>query len=350
MLYFKDPVEQMTAYVPGEQPADVEEICKLNTNENPYPPSPKVAEVLRTFSADRLRVYPDPCGRAFTDALADVLEVPRDWVIPGNGSDNLIVMAARACPGPIVAPVPTFPFYETQARIEVGRLTTVPLEEDFRLPIDALLAARGALTFLANPNSPTGLLADIDELDRLAVGLDGLLVIDEAYADFAPDNAVRLVREHPNVVVFRTLSKGYSLAGLRLGAAIAQPAVLDGLWKTKEIYNVGALTLALGAAAVADQAHKLTNVERILASRETLRSALETRGWTVWPSEANFLLARPPAGHDARAVGEALKTQGVLVRYFNQPRLADKLRITVGTDAQHERLLRALDQQKKETP
>ncbi|MBN1942606.1 MAG: histidinol-phosphate transaminase [Phycisphaerae bacterium] len=346
MSYFRDNIEAMAAYVPGEQPASRERVIKLNTNENPYPPSPAVARRLREFSFDALRVYPDPRAGVFVQAVSEVLGIPRDRIQAGNGSDNLLVMIARAAAGPgrrVAYPGPTFPFYETQALVEAAEIVEVPFEADYAFPLQDLLAARAAVTFVANPNSPTGTTASLEQLETLARGLQGvgLLVIDEAYVDFAEATAIELPARYENVVVLRTLSKGYSLAGLRLGFAVAQPGVLRELWKTKEIYNVSSLTEQLGAAAVRDQDSMRANAAKIRQSRAKLAADLQALGWSVWPSQANFILARPPRGN-AREVYEALKAGGILVRYFQHTDLADKLRITIGTDEQNAELLKRI--------
>jgi histidinol-phosphate aminotransferase len=343
VTYFRDTIDALAPYVPGSQPAAGEQVIKLNTNEHPYPPSPRALEVLRSFDGGLLRLYPDPMASGFRRAAARLVGFDEDWILPGNGSDDLIMMICRAAAGGrrrIVYPVPTFTFYETQARIEAAGPTEVPFDDDYNLPIDALAAAEGAVTFVANPNSPSGTAATTAELAELAGRLAGLLVIDEAYVDFADDSAVALARRE-NVIVLRTLSKGYSLAGLRLGYAVARPAVLEGLVKTKQIYNVGALAAAVGTAAVEDEAWHKANVAKVRASRARLAEGLEGLGWRVWPSQANFVLARPPGG-EAEGVYEALKARGVLVRYFKRPRLEDKLRITVGTDEQNAALLAAV--------
>ena len=275
MSYFRKNIDAMTHYVPGAQPLAGQKVIKLNTNENPYPPTPGVMEVLSTFDPERLRRYPDPMAGEFCKVVSDVLDVPQDRVIPGNGSDDILVMISRAClePGKKVAfTVPTFEFYEVQANIE--NATCIPIDCD---PIDAVerLANEDAdVTFVASPNSPTGVLTPTDVLDDLAGRLTGLLVIDEAYADFSSDNALRLAAEHDNVIILRTLSKGYSLAGLRMGFAIANPTLLEGLTKTKAIYNVDAVACAAGAAAIADQDHKNANARKVIASREALGDEL----------------------------------------------------------------------------
>jgi len=347
MSYVKNHIDAMSPYVPGEQPAGPRRIVKLNTNENPYPPSPQVRDVLRSVLCEELRVYPRPDARKFIEAVAETLRLPREMLLAANGSDNLLLMIARAAAGPgrrVAWLQPTFPFYETQARIEASEILEVPFEDDFAFPLQGLIDAQPAVAFIASPNSPTGTAATTDQLETLAKAMQGrgLLVIDEAYADFSDAHALELPLRYDNVIVLRTLSKGYSLAGLRLGFAVAQPALLGQLWKTKEIYNVGVLAERIGAVAIRDQAHLRENVAKIRASREKLTVNLRARGWTVWPSQANFLLARP-AGGDARGAFETLKAGGVLVRYFDKPPMDDKLRITVGTDEQCAALLRALD-------
>ena len=343
MSYFRENIDAMRPYVPGAQPAPGEKVIKLNTNENPYPPAPGVMEVLRTFDGDSLRRYPDPMAREFCGAVADMLDVPADRVIPGNGTDDILVMISRACLQPgkkVVVTVPTFEFYGVQANIE--NATCVPLTCDPAESTELIANENADITFIASPNSPTGTLTPIGVLDDLAGRLDGLLVIDEAYADFANDNALTLAAKHDNVVILRTLSKGYSLAGLRMGFAIATPEILDGLMKTKAIYNIDAVACAAGAAAIADQDHKNANARKIIASRQTLGDELGELGFTFPPSQANFLLARPPGGNAAE-IHEALKARGILVRYFQQQAiLADKLRITVGTDDQNASLIAAL--------
>ena len=344
MSYFRDNVERMAAYVPGEQPAVGAEVIKLNTNENPYPPSPAAMAVLREFQGERLRLYPRPMADAFRAAAAKLHGVPGDWVLTGNGSDDLLTMIAYSCfeRGRSVAyPVPTFTYYRTLADIQQAEAREVPFDDDFNLPIDGLSAAAAEVTFVASPNSPSGTGYSAEELDDLAGRLDGLLVIDEAYADFAEADAIGLAGSRENVIVLRTLSKGYSLAGLRAGYAVARPELLGGLGKVKGIYNVGAAGSLVAAAALADQSYKIACADKVKASRARLAATLAKLGWRVWPSQANFLLARPPAG-DAGRIHGGLKARGILVRYFKQPDLQDKLRITVGTDRQNDELGKAL--------
>ncbi|MCX7594979.1 MAG: aminotransferase class I/II-fold pyridoxal phosphate-dependent enzyme, partial [Fischerella sp.] len=213
--------------------------------------------------------------------------------------------------------------------------------EDYHLPIEELVAANGAVTFVASPNSPSGHAVPVDCLRQLAAGLSGVLVIDEAYVDFAEQTALPLVKEFENAIVIRTLSKGYSLAGLRLGFGIANPNLLSGLFKVKDSYNIDAIACLVGAAAIRDQAYKNECVQKVKASRAKLAMDLKQLGFKLWDSQTNFLLAQPPKGN-AKEIYLALKERGILVRYFNHPGLEDKLRITVGTDEQNQILVEML--------
>lgn len=346
MTYFRPTIHAMSGYVPGEQPAPDSKVIKLNTNENPYPPSPQALKVLQEFSGELLRRYPDPMAGAFRQSTSQVLGIPADWILVGNGSDDLLTMIFRACTEPgrrVVYPMPTYVLYRTLAQFQDAECVEVPYPEDYSLPVEALIEAQGAVTFIASPNSPSGTLASVELLDKLATHLSGVLVIDEAYIDFAEQDALALVQQHDNVIVLRTLSKGYSLAGLRLGFGVANPTLLEGLIKVKDSYNVDAIACAVAAAAITDQDHKNLNAQKVKTSRTELANALSQFGFDVFPSQANFLLVRPPSGN-AAFLYQRLKQQGIFVRYFNQPKLTDKLRITVGTPEQNEMLLQALDE------
>jgi histidinol-phosphate aminotransferase len=347
MSYFRPTIDAISGYVPGEQPPAHVRIIKLNTNENPYPPSPKAMQVLRDFDGERLRRYSDPMASAFRQAASQVLGVPTDWILPGNGSDDLLTMIMRACTEPgrqVVYPMPTYVLYRTLAEIQAADILEVPFPDDYTLPVEKLIEAQGAVTFIASPNSPSGTAISLDLLDQLASQLSGVLVIDEAYVDFAESSALELVKTYENVIVLRTLSKGYSLAGLRLGFGIANPVLLEGLIKVKDSYNVDAVACALGAAAIADQDYKNSNAQKVKAERSRLTGELQQLGFEVLPSQANFLLARSPNSTEAKSLYQQLKARGILVRYFPQPRLDDQLRITVGTPEENSDLLEALRQ------
>jgi histidinol-phosphate aminotransferase len=273
-----------------------------------------------------------------------VLGIPSDWIIVGNGSDEVLSIVIRACTEPgrkVVYPMPTYVLYRTLTEMQAADILEIPYKDDYSLPLEELIAADGSVTFIASPNSPSGHVVPTEDLQKLARELSGVLVIDEAYVDFADENALDLVREYENIIIIRTLSKGYSLAGLRLGFGIAHPQLLSGLFKVKDSYNIDAIACAVATVAITDQDYKNACVAKIKASKNQLASDLKQLGFIVWDSQANFLLVQPPQGN-AEYLYQKLKEQQILIRYFNQPGLADKLRITVGTDDQNHTLVQAL--------
>ncbi len=345
MVNFRENVKRMEGYVPGEQPPPGSRVIKLNPNENPYPPSPQVMKVLQEFDGEWLRRYPDPVATTAREAAAAVYGVPIDWVMAANGSDEMLALLARAFleRGRKVAyPMPTYSLYITLAEMQDAAAVEVPYDEDYNVPLEGLLAAQADLTFICTPNNPSATVAPVRDLERLAAGLKGVLVVDEAYTDFADENALGLVPRYPNIIVLRTLSKGYSLAGLRVGFGVAQPELLEGLIKIKDSYNVDAVALRIAAAALKDQAWMTANAAKIKASRARLASELERMKFRLWPSQANFIMGRPPRG-DAGRLYRGLKEREILVRYWNRPRLDDKIRITVGTEEENGVLLEALE-------
>jgi histidinol-phosphate aminotransferase len=348
MSFFRPCVEAMTAYVPGKQPPLGAKVIKLNTNENPYPPSPEVERAVQrelVGGGERLRRYSDPQATALRAAVANATGLPVDGILAGNGSDELLALLMRATidPGDVVAyPEPTYVLYETLAAAQGARIRTVAFDCDFRLP-EALFGCGARVVFVASPNSPSGNSHGSDELERLAASLDdGLLVVDEAYADFAPRNALELARRVPNVVVTRTLSKSYSLAGLRVGFLFGHPEVVHGISKVKDSYNLDRLALAAAEAAVLDQECMRRNVARVVTTRSRMTAGLEKMGLTVLPSEANFVFARMGSADRARTAYAYLESVGILVRYFDRPGLDDGLRISVGTDDEADALLEAV--------
>ena len=343
MSLFRPAIEALHGYVPGEQPNQAN-VVKLNTNENAYPPSPRALEALHAVDADMLRRYPHPAADEFRRSAAAVLDVDPGWILAGNGSDDLLTMLMRAVAAPdraVAYPTPTYVLYHTLAAMQEAPVIEAPFDDAYTLPVDALVRAGAALTIVANPNSPSGTAAPLDALETLATRLDGVLVIDEAYVEFADRSALDLVRKSERVVVLRTLSKSHGLAGLRLGLAIAQPRLLDGLARVKDSYNVDAVAARVGAAAIRDVDYTRDTVARIRDARQRLTASLAALGFRVWPSQANFVLACPPDG-GARRLYDGLRSRGILVRYFDEPRLADAVRITVGTEAQNAQLTAAL--------
>jgi histidinol-phosphate aminotransferase len=345
MTYFRPAIDVMTGYVPGEQPKSGLKIIKLNTNENPYLPSPKAIAALQNIDGDSLRRYPDPFAHDFCQAVSAVLDVPADWVIVGNGSDDILNILIRACAEggdrKVVYPMPTYVLYRTLSAMQPAEVVEIAYGENFQLPIDQLVAANGAVTFIASPNSPSGHIVPLEDLRQLARQVSGIVAIDEAYVDFAEYSALSLVKEFDNVIVLRTLSKGYSLAGLRLGFGVANPQLLAGLFKVKDSYNIDAIAIAMGTAAMRDQEYKNACAEKVKISRAELSQALQDLKFRVFESHGNFLLATTPNGN-AEEIYLKLKADGILVRYFNQAGLADKLRITVGTDKENKALIKAI--------
>lgn len=342
MGYFRDNVERAAGYIPGFQPQRAD-VVKLNTNENPYPPSPQVMEALRSIQPEQLRRYPAPLGNAFREAAAKVNGVEPENIMCCNGGDELLSIAIRAfCDEhrPLAYPVPTYSLYPVLANLDNCPVVETPFDAEFNLP--AKLATTGAaLTIVCNPNAPTGTVIELDELASLADELTGILLIDEAYVDFAPGNCVELIRKFDNVIVLRSLSKGYSLAGLRFGYGIACRALIEGMLKVKDSYNVDAVSITLATAAIKDQAYFLENVEKIKAQRQVLTEGLRALDFEVGESSTNFVLARTRNG-SAGPLHEELARRNIYVRYFNHPGLEDKLRISVGTEQQNQSLLAAL--------
>ncbi|MBI2964008.1 MAG: histidinol-phosphate transaminase [Deltaproteobacteria bacterium] len=341
---FRQRVRVMQGYVPGEQPRD-RRYVKLNTNENPYPPSPRVIEALRDAVGESLRLYPRPLADELRERAARSYHLAPENVLVGNGSDELlsIVMRAVVEPGePVAYPVPTYVLYDTLVELHDGEPVRIPFAPDFSLPPE-LVEAPARLVIVCNPNSPSGTMIPPRALRPLCAARERLVVIDEAYVDFADANCLDLLGEFSNVLVLRTLSKSYSLAGMRIGLALGAAAAIAELAKVKDSYNVNRLSIAAGAAALRDGRWMEANVRRIRRTRESLSQGLVALGFSVPPSQANFVLARRP-GENLAPLYEGLKRRGVLVRYFPTPDLYDALRITVGTDEEVAVMLRVLAQ------
>jgi histidinol-phosphate aminotransferase len=339
--FIRSSVREMEGYAPGEQPSAETSVLKLNTNENPFPPSPRVMRAIREFEAENLRRYPDPTGDQFREAAGKMLGLSAGNILCGNGSDDILTIATRTflAPGNTLAyPDPTYSLYPVLAKLQDVKVQSVMWGEDWGLPIDALLATNAGAIFLANPNAPSGTLVSESTVAKLAEAFKGLLLIDEAYVDFASASCVDLVKRMVNVVVVRSLSKAYSLAGLRFGYAIAQPAVIDEMMKVKDSYNCDAISIVAATAAIQDQSYARSTWERVRRERERMSAELAQLGFSVIPSHANFLLAGVPGGR-GEALYLALKQQGILVRYFNKPYLTDKVRITIGTAEENSALL-----------
>ena len=343
-----ESVRKLDPYTPGEQPK-AKHVVKLNTNENPYPPSPRCADVLKAFDLDRLRRYPDPVFTALRARLAKIWKTVPERIFIGNGSDEILTLAAKAFvedSETIGSLDPSYSLYKTLAAIRNVPFIPTPLKDDFTW--DGKIATQGtalSLFLLTNPNAPTGTFTPAEAIAAAAKRFKGVLLVDEAYADFAKTNCVPLATsaKNRNVLVMRTLSKSFSLAGLRLGYCIGPEDLIDALYKVKDSYNVDALAQAVALAALNDLKWMRANVAKVRRTRARVAKELARRGWNVPPAESNFLFVRP-AHRPAAELFEALRARNIFVRYFKGPRTGDRLRITIGTDAEMDTLLAALAQ------
>jgi histidinol-phosphate aminotransferase len=345
MSYLRKNIADMTGYVPGFQPTDESSWVKLNTNENPYPPSPQVIKAIQEATGEGLRKYPDAPSRAGREAAAELYGYPIDWVIMANGSDELLNNLIRACVGEgeeIAYLHPSYSYYSTLAEIQGAQVKTFALKESGEIE-GFPECYTGKLFFLTNPNAPLGLRWGVEEVAALADRCAGLLVVDEAYADFAEGNCLELVRQKPNVVVTRTLSKSYSLAGMRLGLAIARPEIIAALDKIRDHYNLDRLAQTAVAAALIDQDYLKGCVERICATRAWFSAELVKLDYKVIPSSANYLFAAP-ADRNGKRIYDTLFERKILVRYFSDPVLAHGVRISIGTREEMEKTLQALSE------
>ena len=335
-------VDALTGYTPGEQPR-FEGMVKLNTNENPYPPSPDVSAALASFDWQKLRLYPDPVCNKVRALIAELNGCSPEQVFVGNGSDEILALFTRAfveVGGSIGYFDPTYSLYSVLAAIRDATVKPFALNADFTCPLPPTDYAD---TFIwTNPNAPTSLMADPEVIASFAKSFKGVLLIDEAYADFAPANCMSIATapENTNTLVMRTLSKSYSLAGMRFGYCVGPKELIDALYKIKDSYNMDALAQVIGFAALNDQAHMKQNAAKIIQTRATLAQALEARGWQVLPSASNFLFAKPPV--NAAELFAALRERHIFVRYFPAEKTKDYLRITIGTPAEVEKLLAVL--------
>ncbi len=348
--YWSPVVHGLTPYVPGEQPK-VERLVKLNTNENPYGPSPRALEAIRAAAVDTLRLYPDPESEGLKSALAAYLGRHPGQIFVGNGSDEVLAHAFQALlhhDRPLWFPEVTYSFYPVYCGLYGIPSVQVPLGEDFALRAEDYLPRgddrAGAIIF-PNPNAPTGHLLPLAAVERIVAGNpEAVVVVDEAYVDFGGESALPLVDRHPNLLVVQTFSKSRALAGLRVGFAVGHPDLIEALARVKNSFNSYPLDRLAQAGAVAslqDEAHFQDSRRKVMATRETLVAALEALGFAVVPSAANFIFARHPA-RPAAALARALRERAILVRHFDKPRIGEHLRITIGTDAQCRTLVAAL--------
>ena len=339
-------VRKLAGYVPGEQPKS-RNVVKLNTNENAYPPSPKCAEVLKKFDLDKLRRYCDPDCTALREALAKLNHTTADRIFVGNGSDEILALCAKTFvenDESIGSLDPSYSLYKTLAAIRDVKWVGCDPSEEGRVKSEEL---RNVSLFLwTNPNAPTGEWREPKTIRAFAKKFKGVVLVDEAYGDFARSNCMALAtaKGNRNLIVMRTFSKSFSLAGLRVGYCVGPKDLIDALVKVKDSYNVDAIAQAVALAAVKDIAWMKKNVKAIVDMRRRFTAELEKRGWDVIPSESNFVFARPPAPQKAEKIFSALKERNIFVRYFRGPKTGDRLRVTIGTPAQMKKLLKAIDE------
>jgi histidinol-phosphate aminotransferase len=340
-------VHALTPYVPGEQPK-IQNLIKLNTNENPYGPSPKVIAALQAEAGDSLRLYPDPESSRMKAAIAEYHGLHTSQVFVGNGSDEVLAHIFQALLKhelPLLFPDITYSFYPVYCGLYGIQYETVPLNARFEIAIDDYLRPNGGIIF-PNPNAPTGIPLPVAEIERLLqANKDSVVVIDEAYVDFGTESAVALVNRCPNLLVTHTYSKSRSLAGLRIGYAVGDAGLIEALIRVKDSFNsypIDRFAEAGAIAALQDEAYFQQTRQQVITAREQLVNDLQALGFEVLPSGANFIFARH-AGYTGEQLAAGLREQAVIVRHFKKPaRIADFLRITIGNDAQNQALMQAL--------
>ena len=341
--FLSKEASRLAPYTPGEQPQD-QQYVKLNTNESPFPPSPKVVKAISRAELLKLNLYSDPTCGQLVQALAKRYELQPENVITGNGSDEILAFAFRAFCGegkPLAYADITYGFYKSQVALFGLKAKVIPLREDFTLNVDDYMDFPGTIV-IANPNAPTGIALPLSEVEKIiASNPDRVVVIDEAYVDFGGESAAGLIDQYDNLLVVMTYSKSRSMAGARLGFALASRPIIQDLEKIKystNPYNVNRLTLKLGEAAVDSDAYFRDNAKKIMATREKTAKALRALGFTLPDSKANFLFVKKE-GLDGGLLYQKLKDRGILIRHFSDPRIAQYNRVTVGTDEEMEAFL-----------
>lgn len=345
--FWSNFVHQLQPYVPGEQPRGAN-LIKLNTNENPFGPSPKVIEAIRMAATDRLRLYPVPDGGPLRQTIADYHKVNSSNVFVGNGSDEVLAHAFYGLfkqQQPILFPDITYSFYPVYCQLYGIDFDTVPLADDFSINIVDYQQANGGIIF-PNPNAPTGRLLALSDIETLLeTNTNSVVVIDEAYIDFGGESAIPLTQQFPNLLVTQSLSKSRSLAGMRIGFAIGHADLIEALMRVKDSFNsypLDSLAIAAGVAAFDDRAYFEDCRKKVISERELVSKALQEMGFEVLPSTANFVLVRHPK-HDGKQLADALRDKGIIIRHFNKPRIDQFLRITIGTHGENQLLLGELD-------
>ena len=349
--------KELAPYVPGEQP-QTQGWVKLNTNENPYPASPKIAESIQE-QIDLLRLYPEPTSQALRSAIAQQFDLSSDQLIIGNGSDNILDMITRSFVGLGQAghTVPSYSLYPVVVALSGGDLLNIPFEESMELPVDAIAKTPASVFFLTNPNAPTGVCFSLESIEAVLKKIKGILVVDEAYIDFGGQSAIPLLQSYDNLIVVQTFSKSYSLAGLRVGYALASPKIIQVLDRVRDAYNVDRIAQSIAQVALEDRSHFEANCEKIIQTRSQSEAFLKSLDWFTYPSSANFLFTQPKDAQGATgpevavSLFEYLKSKHILVRYFgSHPLTCSFLRVSIGTDNQMKTFNEGIESWLKQEP
>ncbi|HNX60127.1 MAG TPA: histidinol-phosphate transaminase [Spirochaetota bacterium] len=346
MNFWNSTLKSMTEYIPGEQPDNVEEYIKLNTNENPFPPSPKVIEAIKSETGEILRRYPNPEAQKVRDEFARLNSIPADNIFVSNGSDEIFTLLFRGFvehDGLAGFTYPSYSLYYTMSEANAIPYEKITLNDDFSVPFNKLLKKKYDMIILGNPNNPTGTGIPVDEIRAFLTRFKGLLVVDEAYVDFYNETALPLVAEFPNIIVTRSFSKSYSLAGLRVGLAIAQKEIIQGFIKLKDSYNVDRLACIGALTALQDQKYFNYSTGMVRNNKEYLEERLESLGFAIIPSKANFVFVKHPEV-DAATLYSRLKENKILVRHFKGEIQSEYIRITVGTMMEIKKLATVLSE------
>ncbi|HXC75711.1 MAG TPA: histidinol-phosphate transaminase [Candidatus Acidoferrum sp.] len=342
--FLKQALRGFSPYVPGEQPPDDDAWVKLNTNESPLPPSPKVIEAIKAAAGDSLRLYPSPTAAPARAAIAAHFGLQPSMVAVGNGGDDLIEMCFRAFAGKgdrVAYPTPTYPLFEPLCAIHEAIASPHPTGEGWSWTKE-LAEDHARLKFIVNPNSPTGTWSPESAVEQVVATARGVVVLDEAYVDFAPESCIGLLKRHRNLLILRTFSKSYALAGMRIGFGLGDPELISALDAVKDSYNLDRLAIVAAVAAIGDDSHHRAIVDHVVAERAWLADELTGLRFDVAPSAANFLFVQPPQGSSAAAVADALRERQILIRHYDREPIAGCFRITIGTRDQHRQLLGAL--------
>ncbi len=344
--YWSKLARKTVPYVPGEQPKDKKYI-KLNTNENPYPPSPRVLEAIKEAADDDLKLYPDPSCDKLKLAIADYYNLKKDQVFVGNGSDEVLAFAFMAFfdpNNPILFPDITYSFYPVYANIFNIEYSAIDLDEDFSLPIDAFSPKNGGV-IIPNPNAPTGKAISLESIEKiLEENINQVVIIDEAYIDFGGESAIKLINKYPNLLVVQTLSKSRALAGLRVGFALGQEHLIEGLERIKNSFNsytIDRLALTGAIESIKDDKYFEEMRSKVIATRDRISEELRQIGFDVVDSKANFIFISPP-NIKAEELFNQLKEKGILIRFFNKPRINNYLRVSIGTDEEMDGFIKAV--------